>query len=257
MRNRFTRGFSVLAASAAITTSLGFAAAGAASASTPGPHVKNATLTCGASCVSLASKLLGANWIGNAKGGATGTSINLRAGGNTRVNEDFVVNDAGSLIGATGLCTATVPAISISSYTCVHYGVASSVVHAFELEFAPNGITTGDLCLGVSSAASAQRISLQTCGTVKTFWVGDSAHNVAGAQAATASTCAGSGVGTAVCPLIAASDTAITNPLVLTVNTDSKRPPNVLRVDREELSGAVVPDLQQFSVAAGPWVHVP
>src|SRR6266702_8225266 len=72
MRNRFTRGLCVVAASAAIASSLGLAAAGAASAS-PGPHVtKNATTVCGGLCFDLSSALLGPHYIQNAVGGATG-----------------------------------------------------------------------------------------------------------------------------------------------------------------------------------------
>jgi hypothetical protein len=253
MRNRLTRGIGVIAAAAAITTSLGFAAAGAASASTPGPHIKNATLVCGATCVDVSSLVLGTNQIVNAKGGATGTSLNLRPGGNTRVNEDFVRTDAGTVV---SLCAATV--ISVSSYTCVHYGAVGggSTVHAYELLFAPNNVGSG-LCLGVSSAGVAQRVSLQACGTVHTFWVGDTLNGVT-AGTAVAPTCSISGAGgsaTSACPLLAASDTAVTFPLTLTVNTDSNRPMNVLRVDRETLTAGKVPDFQQYLAAAGPWVH--
>ena len=247
MRNRFIRGFGVLAASAAITTSLGFASAGAASASTPGPHIRNSTLVCGNTCVDVSSLVLGTNQIVNAKGGAGGTSLNLRPGGNTRVNEDFVRTDAGTVL---SLCTATV--IAVSSYTCVHYGVAGSVVHAYELLFAPDNVGSG-LCLGVSSAAVAQRVSLQACGTVHTFWVGDTLNGVTAGTAAVP-TCSIGG-GASACPLLAASDTAVTTPLVLTVNTDSSRPTNVLRADREALSAGKVPDYQQYITAAGPWTH--
>jgi hypothetical protein len=246
MRNRFTRGLCVLAASAAITVPLGFAAAGAASAS-PGPHIRNATLVCGPACTDVSSLLLGPNKIVNAHGGATGTNMNLREGGNTRVNEDFKLVDAGTVL---SLCTATV--ISAASYTCVHYGVAGSLVHAWELELAPGGTTDG-LCLGVASASVAQRVSLQTCGTVKTFFVGDTLNGTAGGTAL-APSCTVDGHSDS-CPLLAASDTFTTNPLVLTVNANSKHPVNVLRVDREILSNGDVPDLQMFTSAAGPWFH--
>jgi hypothetical protein len=58
MRNRFTRGLCAVAASAAIASSLGLAAAGVASAS-PGPHVtKNATSVCGGLCVDISNAAL-------------------------------------------------------------------------------------------------------------------------------------------------------------------------------------------------------
>ena len=48
------------------------------------------------------------------------------------------------------------------------------------------------------------------------------------------------------------SDTFVTHPLAAKVNVSSKHPQNVLRVDRENLSGGVVSDNQQFSTEPGP-----
>ena len=237
MRNRFTRGLCVVAASAAITTSLGLAAAGAASAS-PSPHVtKNATSVCGGLCFDLSSALLGPHMIQNAVGGAAGTSINLRNDGNAKVNEDFTVGFVGFLgqfcenDGGHGL--------DATSYVCVTYPPFWDV---FEGNFAPNSNETG-LCVGLAKPGVAQRVSLQPCGaTSRTLFVGDRANGLGG-------DCRIPGN---YCPWVAASDTFVTHPLALKVNAFSKHPLNVLRVDRENLSGGVVSDNQQFTTEPGP-----
>src|SRR6202161_721552 len=141
MRNRFTEGLCVLAATAAITTTLGLATAGVASASTA-PQIKNATTVCGDLCTDLSSELLGTNWIQNAVGGATGDTLNLRHAGNARVNEDFAAGFVGFLgdycpnDGGAGL--------SANSYVCVNYPDFWDV---FEANFAPDSKHTG-LCVG-------------------------------------------------------------------------------------------------------------
>src|SRR6266542_2769072 len=241
MRNRFTRGLCVVAASAAIASSLGLAAAGAASAS-PGPHVtKNATTVCGSFCVDISNAALdntgpGA-FIMNAVGGATGTSINLRRASNAKVNEDFTAGFVGFLgqfcdnDGGHGL--------DGTSYVCVTYPPFWDV---FEADFAPNSNETG-LCVGLAKPGVAQRLSLQSCGaTTRTLFVGDRAHGLGG-------DCRIPGN---YCPWIAASDTFVTHPLAAKVNVSSKHPLNVLRVDRENLSGGVVSDNQQFTTEPGP-----
>jgi hypothetical protein len=237
MRNRFTRGLCVVAASAAIASSLGLAAAGAASASSK-PHItKNATTVCGGLCFDLSSALLGPHYIQNAVGGATGTAINLRNDGNAKVNEDFEAGFVGLLgsfcpnDGGTGL--------SANSYVCTNYPFFWDV---FEGNFAPDSNETG-LCVGLAKPGIAQRVSLQPCGaTERTLFVGDRANGLGG-------DCRFPGN---YCPWVAASDTFLTHPLALRVNAFSKNPKNVLRVDRENLSGGVVSDNQQFTTEPGP-----
>jgi len=249
MRNRFTRGLCVVAASAAIASSLGLAAAGAASAS-PGPLVtknattqvtQNATTVCGSLCVDISNAALdntgSGAFIMNAVGGATGTSINLRRASNAKVNEDFTAGFVGFLgsycpnDGGTGL--------SASSYVCTNYPPFWDV---FEADFAPNSNETG-LCVGLATPGVAQRLSLQPCGAATlTLFVGDRAHGLGG-------DCRIPGN---YCPWVAASDTFLTHPLAAKVNVSSKHPLNVLRVDRENLSGGVVSDNQQFTTATGP-----
>ena len=238
MRNRFTRGLCVLAASAAITTTLGLSAAGAASASS-GPGIKNATTVCGGLCFDLSNEQLGMNSIQNAHGGASGTSINLRRQGNLKVNEDFEAGFVGFLgefcanDGGNGEIPAT-------SYACVNYPVFWDV---FQSNFAPDSNESG-LCAGVTVPGVSQRVSLVPCAGVTgdSFWVGDLANGTSG-------DCRTSGD---YCPWINGGDPSTSHPLALTVNTGSKHPTNVLRVDRENLSGGGIPDIQQFTTEPGP-----
>jgi hypothetical protein len=238
MRNRFTRGFCVLAASAAITTTLGLSAAGVASASS-GPGIRNATSVCGSLCFDLSNEQLGTNSIQNAHGGATGTSINLRRAGNLKVNEDFEVGFVGFLgefcpnDGGNGEIPST-------SYVCVNYPAFWDV---FQAKFSPDSNQSGQ-CVGVTAASVSQRVSLVPCRGVdgSTFWVGD-AINQLGGDCRTAGN---------YCPWVNGADQATSDPLVLTVNTGSEHPTNVLRVNPELGSGGSIPDIQQFTTEPGP-----
>lgn len=236
MRNRFTRGLCVLAASAAITTTLGLSAAGAASASSH-PTIKNATTVCNSLCFDLSSELLGQNSIMNAVGGAYGHAINLRRAGNARVNEDFEAGFVGFLgqycpnDGGSGL--------SASSYVCTHYPIFWDV---FEANFAPNSDTSG-LCAGLTVRDASQPIQLVPCGaSTRTMWVGD-------AEQGTGGDCRNTGV---YCPWIAASDTYTSHPLALTVDTGTRSPTNQLGVTRENPNGGLIQDYQQFTTETGP-----
>jgi hypothetical protein len=236
MRNRFTRGLCVLAASAAITTTLGLSAAGAASASSH-PSIKNATTVCGGLCYDLSSALLGTNSIQNAVGGVNGDAINLRRAGDARVNEDFEAGFVGFLgqfcpnDGGSGL--------SASSYVCTHYPIFWDV---FEANFAPDSNTTG-LCVGLTVRDESQPVSLVPCGaTTRTMFVGDAEQGLGG-------DCR---VPDNYCPWIAASDTFTSHPLALTVDTGTHNPTNQLGVTRENPNGGLIQDYQQFTTEIGP-----
>ena len=237
MRNRFTRGLCMVAASAAITTSLGLAAAGAASASSKPQVTKNATTVCGSLCFDLSSALLGPNMIQNAPGG--GPWLNLRQAGNARVNEDFEAGFVGFLgqfcpnYGGNGEIPST-------SYVCVNYPPFWDV---FQANFAPDSNQSGQ-CVGVTNPGVSQRVSLVGCRGVTgdSFWVGDRSNGLGG-------DCRIPGN---YCPWINGGDPATSHPLALTVNSSSKHPHNVLRVNPENTSGAVVQDYQQYTTAIGP-----
>ena len=87
MRNRII----TLAATGLAAAALSLA--GMAGASASSHPTKNATLVCGFNCFNLSNLQLDAtgtgSFIQNAVGGATGTSVNLRAAGIAKSNEDF------------------------------------------------------------------------------------------------------------------------------------------------------------------------
>ncbi len=168
MRNRFTRGLCMVAASAAITTSLGLAAAGAASASSKPQVTKNATTVCGSLCFDLSSALLGPNMIQNAPGG--GPWLNLRQAGNARVNEDFEAGFVGHLgqfcANQTWLGNAGNGEIPSTSYACVNY---PNFWDVFQANFAPDSNQSGQ-CVGVTVPGVSQRVSLVGCRGVTGPW---------------------------------------------------------------------------------------
>jgi hypothetical protein len=241
MRNRFTRGLCLVAASAAITTSFGLAAAGAASAGTKPHATKNATTVCGGLCTDISNAELDntgtAAFIMNAVGGVSGHAINMRRAGNAKVNEDFTAGFVGFLgqfcenDGGHGL--------DATSYVCVNYPPFWDV---FEANFAPDSNESGK-CVGLGRAGVSQPVRLVPCGaTTRTLFVGDLANGLGG-------DCRVPGN---YCPWVAASDTFVTHPLALTVNLSSHNPANRLSVTRENLSGGVVSDPQQFTTNPGP-----
>lgn len=240
MRNRFTRGFSVLAASVAITTTLGLSAAGAASAATHQvkPHGKsNATLVCGFRCFDLSSLVTGPNKIQNVYHG--GSSINLRDSGVLRTNEDFTSELPITTVGDTGTpgTACGEGLLSATSVFCISSEYASDNV--YEANWSPNSNESGN-CVGAPGGNVAGRVSLQPCGvTARTLWVADSNDSVFVH-------------GHFYTPWLNGADTSFSHPLTLTVNASSKHPQNVLRVDSENESAGFVPDTQQFNITFGP-----
>lgn len=223
---------------AACTALAGLGMAGAAGASASGsPHIRNATTVCGGLCFDLSSQLLGADLIQNAYKG--GPDLNLRGAGDARTNEDFEAGFVGFLgaycpndgDGGAGL--------SADSYVCVTYPAGWDV---FEANFAPDSNQSG-LCAGLAVQSVPQPVTLVPCGaSTRSLWVGDAAHGLGG-------DCRIAGND---CPWIAASDTYLSHPLALTVNSGSKKPANQLTVTRENTSGGVVQDYQQFTTEPGP-----
>jgi hypothetical protein len=242
MRNRFTGGLCVLAASAAVTITLGLSAAGAASAATHQvkPHGKsNATITCGGNCFDLSSELLDHNAPGsaiqNAVGGPVlGNNVNIRQAGNNRSNEDFTNEFVGIVAqfcdGDFGFNPNGI--FDQNSVACTHY-LFSPV---FEADSSPLGRTSG-LCVGVAVPDVSMRVSLQPCGVKATsLWIADTFHGVTDSN------------GSDYVPWINGGSIQFSHPYVLTVNTASHHPANVLRVATEQTSSGQVTDNQQFSI---------
>ena len=249
MRNRSIRGLYVLAASIAVSSALGLAGATAASA---GVHVKpHATTVCdnndftvSPECTNISNLLQNQDnapqFIQNAtqKGVKPGSLyqnriVNLRQASNTRTNEDFIIRFVGftdQLCGSGG-----VNSLDPTSYACLNY----PDYPVYQGQFAPNSNESG-FCVGAISATEGFKARLERCGTPRTFWVADLAASIT-------FTFPG-GFPLVYFPLEFAADTSASNPLVLTLNPNSKNPSNLLTLQQENFSGGQVPDRQMFTL---------
>jgi hypothetical protein len=255
MRNRSIKGLYVLAASVAVSTALGLAGATAASA---GVHVHpHATTVCdnnpgtvSPACTNISNLLLNQDnaptFIQNAtQKGVKAPSlyqnriVNLRQASNTRTNEDFIirfVGDLGQLCGTGG-----VNSIDPTSYACLNYDPSFPV---YQGQFAPNSNESG-FCVGAISATEGFKVRLERCGSPRTFWVADLGADIQITLP---------GIKPFVLvyfPLEFAADTSASNPLVMTLNPNSKNPSNLLTIQQENFSGGKVPDRQMFTLT-GP-----
>ena len=247
MRNRSIRGLYVLAASVAVSSALGLAGATAASAAVH-PH---ATTVCDNNpntpflrCTNISSLMLdqgvGPIFVQNAtqKGVKAGSLyqnriINLRQVSNTRTNEDFIIRFVGftdQLCGVGG-----VNSLDPTSYACLNY----PDYPVYQGQFAPNSNESG-YCVGAISATEGFKARLERCGTPRTFWVADLAASIT-------FTFPG-GFPLVYFPLEFAADTSASNPLVLTLNPNSKNPSNLLTLQQENFSGGSVPDRQMWTL---------
>jgi hypothetical protein len=247
MRNRSIRGLSVLAASVAVSTVLGLAAATAASAGTH-PVKPNATTACNNStqpCTNISNLLLnqgnGPDFIQNATGiGATagtpaGREVNLRRASRSHTNEDFVVRRVGTLGQLCG--TGGANSLDPASYACVRYPKRYPV---FQAQFAPDSNESG-FCVGALAATEGFKIRLERCGSPKSFWVADLAAGVT-------VTVPAPGRALVYFPLEFAAASPASNALVLTLNPNSTVPTNALTLQQENFSGGHVKNTQLFAL---------
>jgi hypothetical protein len=160
---------------------------------TTAPPVRPIESRCGASCVALYSLLYGKSEVLGVVGGKEniGQAVDLQPASASNKAEDWVVSFGGTVSDfyAAGLVPAGLDR---------HYRSNT----AYEYEYAPFGVDSG-LCIGVSgNAQSGTPLTLQPCGvSPKTVWVSDTADQY-GQQV----------------PLINATNTNFTQPLVLTAN---------------------------------------
>jgi len=261
MRNRSIRGLYVLAASVAVSSALGLAGATAASASTSTikPHATNVCdnnphHSQSGECRNLSSLFYDngnqPNMVLNAtmKGLKPGTQfqgriLNLRQVSDSRTNEDFIIRKVGEL---DVLCnTSGAQALDPTSYACLNLqGHEDSLRRSdhnvvYSLEFAPNSVETGS-CVGAISATLGFKVRLERCGAARTLWVTDFA-------AERVKTHPGGGDRLFYTPLVFAADTFASNPLVLTLNPNSKNPSNLLSIQQENFQGGSVPDRQLWA----------
>jgi hypothetical protein len=247
MRNRSIRGLYVLAASVAVSTALGLAGATAASASTHTvkPHATTVCNNSSMPCTNISSLLLNqgngpdfvqnATSLGSVGGTDQGRKVNLRQASDTRINEDFVIRFVGTL---GQLCAGGgVNGIDPTSYACLNYPTFYPV---FQGQFAPNSNESG-FCVGALSATEGFKVRLERCGSPKSFFVADLAASITITVPAPFQPLV-------YFPLEFAADSSASNPLVLTLNPNTKNPANELFIQQENFSGGTVPDRQMFTL---------
>ena len=190
------------AAGATLALAGGLATAGALTASA-------ATPPCGHNCIDIFSREFGTHSHPNyvldvwRQSAAVGTPIILYRTSNTDKAEDFTVSNQGTVddFYKAGLVSAALD---------LHY----SSDEAYEFEYSPNGVDSGN-CVGTAStAANKTPVVLVPCGaSAKSVWVVDSAD----------------AIGRGYVPLINGSDTNFSHPYVLhfpgnAYPTDTPRP---------------------------------
>lgn len=225
---------------------LTLAVAGGASA-TVHPHATTVCDNSAIECTNISSLLLNQNngpvFIQNAtsKGAAAGQQfrgriVNLRQASDSRTNEDFEIRYVGNLGQLCG--TGGVNSIDPTSYACLAY---PSFYPVYQGQFAPNSDESG-FCVGAISATEGFKARLERCGSPQTFWVGDLGASI------TFTFPGGHPSVLVYFPLEFAADHAASNPLVLTLNPNSKNPANLLTLQQENFQGGSVPDRQMFTL---------
>jgi hypothetical protein len=232
-------------AAAALAVGLGVTAAAASPTHTP-PPVHNTTIACSTYC---------ADWDNVGDGYATGTTVTLsvrngapagqtqasgaivrqRTAVNTAWREDFTYSGPGGTGVGYVYQFLRKGWISGTSYAALHY--RDDV--AFELEYAPYGVSTGE-CVGVAKESyQGEAVTLQPCGlNANTLWIVD-VDNVKYLP-----TSPGYGL-----PLINGSSRYATVPVVLTGNNSAA---GGLTVAREATQLGVVDDNQLWYYGLTP-----
>ena len=161
-----------------------------------GPSASAGTPSCGFFCVALYAQAFGTADVTSVVTAAAGKPeyIILSAPSNTLPSEDFtsVTLSANTV---AGQCSAGV----ITSSAVCQTWPNNQVV---EYQWSPNGVYSG-MCIGTATAAAGgTKVSLQPCGGAQEMWVQLSVDTIGGYQ-----------------PLIAATDTVVNTPYVLTAGS--------------------------------------
>ncbi len=210
MRNRFTRACFALAAGVAVTTAVGFSAAGAAGAATTSAK-PNATPPCGFHCINPYTAKYGPGYVlQNYRAiNGVGNPLKLQFANNNAPGQDWTIYLQGSVdkFYHFGL---------VSGNLAFHYGHEP----AYELQWSPYGVNTG-LCQGTAAPATqGRKVTLQVCGVnANTVWVLDFQdspyHNP---------------IFGVFVPVIAGSTTNFSNPQVLSAGTPPQEPLFTVRI---------------------------
>jgi hypothetical protein len=241
MRHRFTRVCYALAATVAVTTTLGLSMQGAASASTHAVK-PTATPSCGFTCANLFSERFGFSLVQDSNHGrwTVGNPLILKQASNSNTGEDFTVTDIGAV---STLCSEWPDPGSFSptSYACLNYGQVSDTFDVFEANFSPAGLPS-DVCAGLATNAhTGEAVTLQTCGNPRTEWIADVDNSTEDFF-----------FGFFLTPWINSSDLPSSHPQVLSVSTRNRSPRHPLTVKPEQqFSDGTVNDGQEWGVIPG------
>jgi hypothetical protein len=199
------------------------------------------TPQCGTSCITIYSPVLGPDvtqWAfiphsnGNATNAKPGAPLALKLAGNSESNADFTA----STVTTTGEACAG-GLFSPQSYVCLTYGGYSAgqwtgTDPVTEIQWSPYGNQSG-LCAASPVTGWRGPVQLQPCGDGPwTLWVGDEANAVTAG-------------GTTFMPWVDGMNRNMSQPLVLTLNSGSRRPANALRVEQLTLLTARTPRANQ------------
>ena len=193
-----------------------------------------ATVACGGGCTNLFNEQWGNQYIQAVKNGKYNAPILIRHASNNAKSQDFIVTQVGtlgdfcSIDGGTGFIPA-------NSYVCINYGVADPAYPVFEAQYAPGSFTSG-FCVGVAGKAkNGELVTDRDCGAAAhTLWVGDIANAVADGNSLLGFDA----------PLVNASDSSLSDPLVLTFEGIGKQ----LKVTEEAKNGGQVGDNQEWGI---------
>jgi hypothetical protein len=239
MRFGIAKAGSLLVGGIALTTTLGFSAAGAANA-TVSP---NATAACGTNCYNISSRILGPNTLLNAyvpgdtgTGAKAGQVINMKQGSNASPNEDFVLDRIGTV---ASQCRSFFNPDGILLSNSVLCQAANGFRNkpAYEVNFAPFGNETG-LCAGTTGTpVSGLQVRLTGCGTTEGTLVVQGSPTTVGTPAVTYHT------------YISGATSTFSHPYVFTVNTGTSSPQNLIQLQQENLLTGSTPASNQLFLA--------
>ena len=210
----------------------------------------NATEACGAYCDDISSLVLGTGTLLNAyipgmtgMPGNGGQMINMRYGSNSDPNEDFALEDLGTVSTQCRSNTNPDGPLASNSVACNNYGGDE----AFEAVFSPYGNDSG-FCAGTKGTPSANvklTVRLYSCGVTEgTILIQDTNNTYTNTN------------GTYY-PYISGATSTFSFPDVLTVDPGTFRPANGIFVEQERLqggggSGPTAKDTQLFLDTPGP-----
>ena len=222
-----------------------FGAAGAQAATHPHHAISNATSACGAYCSDYSSLLLGPGTIMNAYvAGDTGAvpshpgqPVNLKYASNSHPNEDFTLQQVGTV---SQFCGSLLNSASVA---CIDFaGSEPSGIDypAYELNWTPYGNESGYCAGTVGTPYNGKQVKLVTCGKSEGSLLIDEGNDLTTG-------------GLTYDSYITGATSQFSHPYVLSVDPGSAGPANQVRLSAQNsLTGGVAKDSEMFAATAGP-----